>query len=217
MTAKLKNNQRIGRKTFFVAWVGVSILGVLLNIFQMYAIYNALSPIFYFVDGLLFLVVILVVSGIHQWLLWRSFGVLIRRWWLWSTIAWIVGYVIGGEIARYLGSQLFIMDESVLYLLFVLAFFALFSVPSLVQSYLLRLHFKHTWLLAVSILVLGLLIRSIVVFIISELVTLTVYRIISLVFSEIIIYAVVSGLVLLWLDHITYEHVDETHIAEVET
>lgn len=215
MKEKLKNDQRIGRKTFLVAWVGAGILGVSLNLFQMVVPYNALSPVFYFVDDLLFFAVILAVSGMHQWLLWRSLGVFIRRWWLWSTIAWMIGYVIGGEIAEYVGKQMFIMDEPTLNFLFLLAFFALFSVPGVVQSYLLRLHYKHTWLFAVSIPVVGLILRGIILLIISEMATLTIYRIISLVFNEIIIYVVVSGMALLWLDHITYENVEtDTLVAQ---
>lgn len=215
MKEKLKNDQRIGRKTFFVAWVGAGILAVSLNLFQMVVPYNALSPVFYFVDDLLFFAVILAVSGMHQWLLWRSLGVFIRRWWLWSTIAWMIGNVIGGEIAQYVGKQMFIMDEPTLNFLFLLAFFALFSVPGVVQSYLLRLHYKHTWLFAVSIPVVGLILRGIILLIISEMATLTIYRIISLVFNEIIIYVVVSGMALLWLDHITFENVEtDTLVAQ---
>lgn len=206
---KPKNEQRIGRMTFFVAWVVIAVIGSFISqlIIQFFPsdMFTDLTQVTLVITGVIF-VTQLVVGVLQSIAIYRFWGIKIRHWWWITGIGSVVGHLLDKMITPIMVQFLPMREGSVtLIMLILLSAILSYSILSILQAYILKIFLDRVTIYALVLIVVGFIISYF-----ARYVTLPPY-----------FYAVFqgtcTGLALLWLDHITYENAnDETHFAEVE-
>lgn len=208
MTDKRKNEHRIGRMTFLVAWIviGISITFISQSLFNL-----IWSPSDSFSSSLFNISLVAIscfaysLGGYFQSIaIYRLRGIKLRHWWWLSGIGISIGLVFSHTIAV-LYVPLIIELPHAPHIAGSLGATISLGVLGILQAWVLRPYFRHVYVY-VLVLLTSPLIYLLLSFAIPMLPNL----------SNIVTDASI-GLTLLWLDHITYEQVDDKFDAEATT
>lgn len=202
MTEKLKNEQRIGRTTFLVAWIVIGFIGI----FIFHTLFSFVERIgtldfqtdqqlweFFFV---IFSLIQFTIVGILQTIaIYRLWGIKIRHWW-WVTP---IGFAIASRLSSFIVELILsvLAEPPSLEIIIILGTTISVGVLGSMQAWLLKSYFNRAYLYVLVLLCTPL---------INVLIWSNAPQLLNLYN---LLYAASTGLVLLWLDHITYERVDD--------
>ncbi len=209
MTDKQKNIELIGSRTFFFAWLIIGIGATFLYETLFQTLFPLLSPDLTNLNGigdlLLFVSILVAFLGagfLQQYVLYRFWNIKIRHWWWITAVGFVAGNYISGSLIqtfiRVFNVQVSISANASAYLMINILTLVIVSV---LQALLLKKYLERIWLFVLAVALAG----------IVALFANGIFGYLSTFLSG-VLFSGSTGLALLWLDHITYEKVDDTLI-----
>lgn len=196
MTDKRKNEQRIGRMTFYLVWILASVIGSFVPPILSAVLTGSFSAMI-IASGMLWITIIFLVTfvayaivGYIQYTALNHFrSIRMRFWWFVTAIGFAMSTILPSFTWLILSE--FLIGRSTMIVVLVNVIIP-YSLIGMLQSYLLRHYFKHSWIYALMVILAGYAgaVASNGLMVLSN--------------EGAIIFAVCTSLTLLWLDHVTY-------------
>lgn len=201
MTEKRKNSNRIGRKTFLVAWILISVVGVFLNNTSIAILINMTSTdivsdttIWTIMLSIITLITHGIVGYFQQTAINRLYGINITKWWwvtaLSTTTILLIFSVVYTQLLQIFGFASYVLIGLIMTTLGGL-------ILGGAQGWILRTYFKKVWAYVLAV---------VAVAIFTGLVSLNIPEAVHI---TTVIQSTSTGLVLLWLGHVTFTEDNE--------
>ncbi len=189
MTDKVKQVQLIPRTWFFLGWVILTTLLFYLSeltpwlmsqITQVLSI-DGFSPI----PLLAITASIAFIGYLQQFLIYKFLGVRIKWWWLLTALAYTLSIVLQETLWMNMYSDVSGIEVNY-FQVFIVSSLLRYGLVGMVQAWLLRHHLNRVWLYAIVFIFVGF-----------------IYGYINLLEYYSIVIGLLSGIVFLWLHHIS--------------
>ena len=150
---KKKQSNRLGTITFVLLWILAHGVSWSITTLSSIIAFNLFPQSFTQLPVIAYLLLsvgmpTLIYSVPHQWLIQWKFGLRFRWWFLWTTLAAVVG--AGLFLILRLATIPLLIDNPTVAIIVLFGF--IFGLQALVQTWLLRKHIKQAWIWSVAAL-----------------------------------------------------------------